>query len=591
MPVLGSIKYPGSTHYDIPDSFLLQSEVDQLVDYAKSFNFDAEISDNAINIIDNSPGLNPNSFNVEGRAPLNEVSNELLRNMTNSMEIFKVQADAIQSRGYSHIYNEAGENYLTVLEEYKKRMDKLKEAVDAYNIEANTTYQYADGKDSSGNTKYSEGKYATCNLSYDLTAAPNLTFNEGTGPKSGEADNPKYSELSAEKKSCDEFYNTYVTDAIELKDKASACKDANTTYSIDKKIEDLLSQVEVPSLTQYGIDPEHDKILSTEEKGNQIIVHYEGYDLIYTKDGDNKVVSGILFTDNNIYIDISDPNDVNYKRYDPETDTYNNISIFDEENLSSYQYGADQGRFDNYEDIINDPYMWEQLQKYYPISSFKSEAEAMDFYERYCSVIGSAGCGYAAGANIVFQQYEGREKEFEETFGYPMYTVKNGEIDYNYEYFILDYYNHDYAGKYSIEELEKGLELEFGIEDLLRPDAKSPTAELENLDDYLSEKYNIECNSEIDSTNSFTIFEGDKGINSKLQNQTNNNDYVTYGGYNYDLYNMDGSLDRTGGGSHYMLITGYTDDGRPIVSSWGKQFILDVKGEDNGMYRLYRVNF
>ena len=114
---------------------------------------------------------------------------------------------------------------------------------------------------------------------------------------------------------------------------------------------------------------------------------------------------------------------------------------------------------------------------------------------------------------------------------------------------------------------------------------------MENLDDYLSEKYNIECNSEIDPTNSLTIFEGDKGINSKLQNQTNNNDYVTYGGYNYDLYNMDGSLDRTGGGSHYMLITGYTDDGRPIVSSWGRQFILDVKGEDSGIYRLYRVNF
>ena len=110
MPVLGSIKYPGSTHYDIPDSFLLQSEVDQLVEYAKSFNFDAEITENAINIMDNSPGLNPNSFNVEGRAPLNEVSNELLNNMTGNMAVFKGQADAIQSRGYSHIYNEAGEN-------------------------------------------------------------------------------------------------------------------------------------------------------------------------------------------------------------------------------------------------------------------------------------------------------------------------------------------------------------------------------------------------------------------------------------------------------------------------------------------------
>ena len=67
MPVLGSIKYPGSTHYDIPDSFLLQSDVDQLVEFAKSFEFDTQISENAIDIITNSPGLNTNSFNIDGK--------------------------------------------------------------------------------------------------------------------------------------------------------------------------------------------------------------------------------------------------------------------------------------------------------------------------------------------------------------------------------------------------------------------------------------------------------------------------------------------------------------------------------------------
>ena len=40
MPILGNIKYPGTTHYDIPDSFLLQSDVDELVQFAKSFEFD-----------------------------------------------------------------------------------------------------------------------------------------------------------------------------------------------------------------------------------------------------------------------------------------------------------------------------------------------------------------------------------------------------------------------------------------------------------------------------------------------------------------------------------------------------------------------
>ena len=590
MPVLGSIKYPGSTHYDIPESFLLQSDVDQLVEFAKSFEFDTQISENAIDIITNSPGLNTNSFNIDGRSPLNEISTQLLSKMLRDLEIIKLEPSAIQSRGYSHIYNEAGENYITVMKEYQKRLNQLQDAVDEFNKAAKTSYKYEDGTDDEGNTKYSEGKYATCSLSYELTSAPTLTYNLGTGPKKISVCNPQYSALQTEVNSCNEFYDTYVTDAIELKDKCESCKEENTIYSVDKRIEDLLNQGQL-SLTEYGIDPAHDKILYTEEKGNQIIVHYEGYDLIYDKDGDNRTVAGIRFTNNNIYIDLSDPNNVSYKRYDPETDTYNNISIYDEENIDSWQYGADQGRFDKYEDIINDPYMWEQLQKYYPIESFKSEAEAMDFYERYCAVIGHSGCGYAAAANIVFQQYEGREKEFEETFGYPMYTVKNGEIDYNYEYFMLDYYNHEYGGKYSIEELEKGMAIGNNVEDFFRTDAKSSTADLKDLDDYLSEEYNIDCSAKEDWHNNFTLFESDAGINNNLQNQTNNNDYVVYAGDNYDLYNMDGSLDRTGGGAHYMVITGFTDDGRPIVSSWGGQYILDVKGEANGTYRIDRINF
>ena len=40
-----------------------------------------------------------------------------------------------------------------------------------------------------------------------------------------------------------------------------------------------------------------------------------------------------------------------------------------------------------------------------------------------------------------------------------------------------------------------------------------------------------------------------------------------------------------------MLITGFTDDGRPIVTSWGQEFILDVKGDKNGTYRTSKINF
>ncbi len=241
MPVLGSIKYPGSTHYDIPDKFLLQSDVDTLVAYAKSFNFESEISANAVNIIDNSPGLNPNSFNVDGRAPLNEVSNELIKGINRNLDVLKLEPDAIESAGYSHVYNEAGENYLTVLEEYKKRLDRFKEEADTYNSDDNSTYAYTEN-DANGNPETKWGLRATCTITSELTAAPTLTFNAGTGPGGGKEAKPNYTQLVTEFDNCADFFETYVTDAIELKEKADACKNENAQYPIDEKINSLLNQ-------------------------------------------------------------------------------------------------------------------------------------------------------------------------------------------------------------------------------------------------------------------------------------------------------------------------------------------------------------
>ena len=42
----------------------------------------------------------------------------------------------------------------------------------------------------------------------------------------------------------------------------------------------------------------------------------------------------------------------------------------------------------------------------------------------------------------MFQEFDGKEKEFEETFGYPMYTIdEEGAIHYNYYVFILEFFN------------------------------------------------------------------------------------------------------------------------------------------------------
>ena len=50
-------------------------------------------------------------------------------------------------------------------------------------------------------------------------------------------------------------------------------------------------------------------------------------------------------------------------RLDNLTGKYKNISIFDDENIKSKQYGANQRVFDtNFEKLIVDPLIWEELQ-------------------------------------------------------------------------------------------------------------------------------------------------------------------------------------------------------------------------------------
>ncbi len=145
---------------------------------------------------------------------------------------------------------------------------------------------------------------------------------------------------------------------------------------------------------------------------------------------------------NNIYM-MSD-GDIYYKRYDDKTNSYNNISIFDDENISSSQYGANQDVFrSNGNSLINNSLIVQEMNNYFPISDFESEKEALLFYEAYFKLIAKSGCGYAAATNFIFRMFEGKEVEFEGIFGFPMYTYNNlsMDIDFNYEILMLKFFN------------------------------------------------------------------------------------------------------------------------------------------------------
>ena len=155
-----------------------------------------------------------------------------------------------------------------------------------------------------------------------------------------------------------------------------------------------------------------------------------------------------------------------------------------------------------------------------------------------------------------------------------MYTIDDdGNLDYNFEYMAFDFFNYLFANSgYDIEEIYENGGL--GTID----NTKFPV--------FMQDKYNVNCKfekpissfpgcdkyyHEVDYKNAVEVY-------NNLKNQ---HDHVYIGSNGYDLYNMDGSLYDSNGGGHAMYITGITDDNRFIVSSWGREFILDLKNVQN----------
>ena len=329
----------------------------------------------------------------------------------------------------------------------------------------------------------------------------------------------------------------------------------------------------------------------TDSEGNKVesmALDSLASDKKYTHDDDGNP-TGYFFGDSNLYYDMI--NDT-YKRYNEENCNFENISIYDQENIDSNQYGARQDNFiENFDELIQDEYIKNELEKWFPKDSFDSEGDASDFYERYLDKLANVGCGYAAATNIIFKEFEGREKEFEETFGFPMYTVNDeGQIDFNYEYMMLTIFDYTWAREYSGEDI---------INDKVKKEffevSPSVAYDLELLEDFLKE-YGIDCTSKTDWHNRFAYWDSDESIENEIKGLNENNEYVVYGGEGYDLYDMDGNRIVEKGGAHYLLITGYTDDNKPIVTSWGRQYILDIKSDDlhlfeEDKYRYTTIKF
>lgn len=250
------------------------------------------------------------------------------------------------------------------------------------------------------------------------------------------------------------------------------------------------------------------------------------------------------------------------KWFAPKPVTYMEIEsvVFDDDGTYGGNQGSPQGRTGAEKKAL-----YNIVRTYYP-----------DFTDReinqYMKKINSEGCGYVAVINTIFAAFEGREKAFEEKFGFPMYG-KNGDL--NYDRLLVDYYaatdNHNqgktgdyinYREDASKEELKKS---SYNY----RTDATGRgTSQYDR--EYRTHLY-------LDKKGVPLTVENDYKLTPQTFAEASKDGYVIIS-YRYgNLQREDGSVYQYIDGGHAMVVTGVTDDGRYVVSSWGERFYIDPK--------------
>jgi hypothetical protein len=204
------------------------------------------------------------------------------------------------------------------------------------------------------------------------------------------------------------------------------------------------------------------------------------------------------------------------------------------------------------------------IKKYYPNMSDKE-------IKQYLQKLENEGCGYVALVNTFLDHYNGSEKDFEEKFGFPLYTTVNGEKVINYNYLIADLYasqdNHNSEGFlfWKNDKINKN-------ED---PSATEGAGTTASMREYRFENYMKDHDVKVDVING-EGFLGMSTINADIENydQYHNQGAIIISVSPIKMTDVNGN-DYTSNGGHAMTVTGKTEDGKLIVSSWGQQFYID----------------
>ena len=86
-----------------------------------------------------------------------------------------------------------------------------------------------------------------------------------------------------------------------------------------------------------------------------------------------------------------------------------------------------------------------------------------------------------------------------------------------------------------------------------------------------------------------TVMDGRTLSEEELQGYFSEGKSVNISVGGFDLYNEKGRRVQADVGNHWMTITGMTDDGRYIVSSWGERYYLNPEELDNPSFFIVDV--
>ncbi|MDR2665482.1 MAG: hypothetical protein LBC21_04300 [Oscillospiraceae bacterium] len=235
-----------------------------------------------------------------------------------------------------------------------------------------------------------------------------------------------------------------------------------------------------------------------------------------------------------------------YKRAESASGTFGTgFSVISGDGTAAYD------DFGTYGGAQNSPAaQWDDLagivRQYFPK---KTDREIKRFLEEFNTV----GCGYVAISNTIFARYIGRADEFEATFGFPMYT-ESGELNFNAA--MIDFY------------CSKG---------------KIGSGTTRESRERMWESYMREHGIAVDVYNCAKPTAGNYDSMARRGEIIMSMNPLC-------LRNENGAYVDVRKGGHAVVVTGVTESGLFIVSSWGQTYYVDPV-KDSGKLTYQQVAY